>query len=54
MVGGIDSDRIMAMAADEQLLLIEGGAPRRARKLRYFADPEFAGLYEDNFAQRGR
>ncbi len=46
LVGGVDPDEILAMRPDEQLLLIEGGKPRFARRLRYFEDAMFTGLYD--------
>jgi type IV secretion system protein VirD4 len=46
MVGGVDADAIMAMGKDEQLLLVEGGRPHVAGRMRYFDDPMFAGLYD--------
>jgi hypothetical protein len=45
LVGGVDADAIMAMPRDE-LLLIEGGRPRYARKMRYFEEELCAGLYD--------
>ncbi len=39
LVGGYEPDRLMALGRDEQLLLIEGGAPRIARTVRYYDDP---------------
>jgi type IV secretion system protein VirD4 len=53
IVGG-DVDTIMDMDRDDQLLLIEGGRPILSRRLKYYADPEFAGLYEDARQERGR
>lgn len=38
-------DEIMQIPADMQLLRIQGQPTIAARKLRFFADPEFAGLY---------
>jgi type IV secretion system protein VirD4 len=46
LIGGVDADAIMAMPKDEQLLLIEGGRPRNARKMRYFEEELCAGLYD--------
>ena len=48
LVGGVDADEILTMAPDQQLLLIEGGHPRICRRIRYFEDPLFAGLYDPN------
>jgi len=44
--GGIDADSIMAMKDGEQLLLIEGGTPRYARRVRYFEERMFRGMYD--------
>ena len=38
-------DEIMRMPAELQLLRLQGKPAIIARKLRYHADPEFAGLY---------
>jgi type IV secretion system protein VirD4 len=46
MVGGVDPDEILNMRPDQQLLLVEGGRPRFAQRLRYFEEPMFAGLYD--------
>ena len=35
----------MRLPQDLQLLRLQGMAPVLARKLRYYADPEFTGLY---------
>jgi len=51
LVGGTDADAIMAMRKDDQLLLIEGGALTECRRVRYFEEPEFAGLYDDRKPQ---
>jgi type IV secretion system protein VirD4 len=51
LVGGVRADDIMAMRPDEQLLLIEGGTPRYARRVRYFEEAMFRGMY-DNPAPR--
>jgi type IV secretion system protein VirD4 len=48
LVGGVDADAIMAMRPDEQLILVEGGQPRRARKLRYWEERRFHGLHDPN------
>jgi type IV secretory pathway TraG/TraD family ATPase VirD4 len=42
IVGGVDADTILRMGQDEQLLLIEGGAPTRAKQVRYYEDRAFA------------
>jgi type IV secretion system protein VirD4 len=46
---GCDVEVVSALTKDEQLLLIDGDKPLKAGKLRYYADKEFAGLYEDSF-----
>ena len=38
-------DEIMQMPPDRQLLRVQGQATAIAQKLRYYADPEFAGLF---------
>jgi type IV secretion system protein VirD4 len=38
-------DEVRRMPPEEQLLFVKGNDPVRARKLRYFEDEEFAGLY---------
>ncbi|SFG48943.1 type IV secretion system protein VirD4 [Roseobacter denitrificans OCh 114] len=38
-------DEIMQLPPDRQLLRVQGQATAVAQKLRYFADPEFAGLF---------
>lgn len=38
-------DEIMQLPADRQLLRVQGQATAVAQKLRYYADPEFAGLF---------
>jgi type IV secretion system protein VirD4 len=48
LVGGIDADDIMEMKDGEQLLLIEGGTPRNARRVRYFEEAMFKGLYDSH------
>ncbi len=53
IVGG-DVDAIMDMDKDDQLLLIEGGRPILSRRLKYYADPEFAGLFDSTQQGRGR
>jgi type IV secretion system protein VirD4 len=52
LVGGITPEAVMALRPDEQLLLIEGGQPRVARKVQYFRDPEFSRLVTANNAVR--
>jgi type IV secretion system protein VirD4 len=47
LVGGISADTIMEMRQDELLLLVEGGTPRYARRVRYFEETMFKGLYDD-------
>lgn len=39
---------ILRLPARRQLVLIQGQAPILADKLRYFADPEFAGMFDPN------
>lgn len=41
-------DEVRRMPPEEQLLFVKGNDPVRARKLRYFEDVEFAGLYDLN------
>jgi type IV secretion system protein VirD4 len=41
-------DEVRRMPLEEQLLFVKGHDPVRARKLRYFEDAEFAGLYDLN------
>lgn len=48
LVGGVDPDALMQMRRDEQLLLIDGGQPRQAKRLRYFEEARFRGLYDTN------
>jgi type IV secretion system protein VirD4 len=48
VVGGISADEIMRLPPDEQLLLIEGGLPTRAKAVRYYKEPIFARLYDKN------
>ena len=38
-------DEIMQLPPDRQLLRVQGQATAIAQKLRYYADPEFAGLF---------
>ena len=38
-------DEIMQLPSECQLLRLQGQPPAIARKLRYYADPEFAGLF---------
>lgn len=40
-------DEVMRVSDDELLLLRPGALPLVARKIRYFADPEFAGLFDE-------
>jgi type IV secretion system protein VirD4 len=40
-------DEVMRVSDDELLLLRPGTLPLVARKIRYFADPEFAGLFDE-------
>lgn len=42
----LQPDEIMRLKEDEQLLLLKGKHPIQARKLRYFADREFRGLFD--------
>jgi type IV secretion system protein VirD4 len=42
LVGGVDADTILNMKAGEQLLLIEGGVPTRAKQVRYYEDRAFS------------
>lgn len=46
LVGGIDADEIMGMSPQEQVVLIDGGKPRRLRRIRYFEEPMFSGQYD--------
>jgi type IV secretion system protein VirD4 len=39
-------DEVLRMSADRLLLLRPGQAPLAPRKVRYYADPEFRGLYD--------
>ena len=41
-------DEAMRLPGDQQLVLVRGRAPIRARKLDYLADAEFAGLAAEN------
>ena len=41
-------DEVMRLAADLMLLIRPGEAPLGVQKVRYFADPEFQGLFESN------
>ena len=54
LVGGVDPDEILTMGKDEQLLLIEGGRPRLARRMRYFEESMFAGLYDQPTLSQGK
>jgi type IV secretion system protein VirD4 len=49
LVGGVDADAMMRMAADEQMLLIDG-QQMRCRQVRFYQDAEFASLYEQRNA----
>jgi type IV secretion system protein VirD4 len=42
----LTSDEVMRLPKDRLLLFAPGRPPTLARKVRYFADPEFEGLYE--------
>ena len=44
---GSDTATVVGLRKDEQMLLIEGGEPVRARRLCYYADPEFKGMFRD-------
>lgn len=44
----LTADEVMRLPADQQLLLVRGRRPIRARKLNYLMDPEFAGLAAEN------
>jgi type IV secretion system protein VirD4 len=48
LVGGVDPDAIMAMPRDAQLLMIDGEPPSISRRIRYFEEPMFKGLYDAN------
>ena len=39
-------DEVMRLPAGAMLLLRQGAAPILAGKVRYFADPEFRGLFD--------
>jgi type IV secretion system protein VirD4 len=45
---------LLAMKADEQMLLFGGGRVKRARKLDYLNDATFRGLYTPNPRYAGR
>lgn len=42
LTGGISADEIMSMGPDEQMLMVDGGRPKRVRRARYFEVPEIA------------
>jgi hypothetical protein len=54
LVGGISVDEVIRLQPDEQILLREGGMPERAKAVRYYQDPLFAGLYDQNPIIRAR
>lgn len=39
-------DEIMRLPSDLQLLRLQGERPMLARKIRYYDDPDFAGLFD--------
>jgi type IV secretion system protein VirD4 len=39
-------DEVMRLGADNLLLLMPGSAPAQARKVRYYVDPEFVGMFD--------
>jgi type IV secretory pathway TraG/TraD family ATPase VirD4 len=41
-------DEIMRLPSDETLIFIQGARPLRLKKLRYYAEPEFRGLFNRN------
>jgi type IV secretion system protein VirD4 len=43
----MDANEIMKLAHDTLLLMRAGENPLLVRKLRYYADKEFAGLFDD-------
>ncbi|MET0172024.1 MAG: type IV secretory system conjugative DNA transfer family protein [Agrobacterium vaccinii] len=42
----INADEVMRLPADTMILLQQGQRPARLRKIRYFEDPEFKGLFD--------
>jgi len=42
LVGGVTADRVMAMGPNEQLVIVDGGAPQILDRFRYFEHPWFA------------
>ena len=46
-------DEVMRLAPDQELLLLEGQFPIKAKKLRYFDDPEFRNRFDDDPYQTG-
>ena len=44
----MDPHEIMKLAPDKLLLMRVGANPLIVRKLRYFADKEFAGLFDES------
>lgn len=46
LLGDASPEAVMALAGDEQLLLMEGGRSFRARRLSYLTDPLCAGLFD--------
>jgi type IV secretion system protein VirD4 len=43
----MDSNEIMKLALDTLLLMRVGEYPLIVKKLRYYADKEFAGMFDD-------
>ncbi|MBN8925671.1 MAG: hypothetical protein BGO51_24390 [Rhodospirillales bacterium 69-11] len=43
LLGGLSAEQILAMGREEQLLMIEGGAPQRCRQIRYYSDELLVG-----------
>lgn len=41
-------DELLRLPADQELLMLPGHPPVRARKLTYYRDPEFAGTFAEN------
>jgi type IV secretion system protein VirD4 len=46
LVGGVSAEEIMQLPPNEQILLIEGGNPVRAKSVRYIEDALFTGLHQ--------
>jgi type IV secretion system protein VirD4 len=46
LIGGVDAETVLDLAADEQIVLMESRRPQRMRRIRYFEDPIYAGQYD--------